>query len=164
MRFLLALLMLAFPVRAFSADLEVEVRGVKPRKGEIRAALFANAEDFELSTKIRATITGVGEIKAGVFTSEDDFARPPAQVAQEPATAKIVHLRFTDLEPGDYVAAVFQDLNGDAKLEINLGGRAFEPWGVSNNARPQERAPTSDEAKFALPAEGAAITIDLRLP
>jgi hypothetical protein len=38
---------------AAAADLQVEVRNVKPRKGEVRAALFDNAEAFASAVKIR---------------------------------------------------------------------------------------------------------------
>jgi uncharacterized protein (DUF2141 family) len=38
----------------------------------------------------------------------------------------------------------------------------IEPGGLSNNVRSEHGAPTWDEAKFSLPAEGAKIVIELR--
>lgn len=76
----------------YAADLEVEVRGIKLRKGEIRAALFDNARDFAADVEIRATITASGEVSAGVFTREEDLPRPPLQTIIAPANANTVRL------------------------------------------------------------------------
>jgi len=157
-----ALLLFMLFASAHAADLEVEIRGVKPQGGEIHAALFDNAEDFSLDLEVRAMISGSGEISTGVFTREEDFPRPPAQRVSVSADAKVVRIRFTDLSPGEYAVAAFQDRNGNNRLDTNFAKTPLEPWGMSNDPRPQKRAPTFDDAKFAVQAEGAAITIDLR--
>ena len=45
--------------------------------------------------------------------------------------------RFSGLKAGRYAVAAIRDVNGNQTLE---------PWGVTNNERPQFRAPTFDEA------------------
>jgi uncharacterized protein (DUF2141 family) len=146
---------------AYGADLEVEVRGVKPHGGEIRAALFDNAQDFSLDLEVRAMVSTSGELSAGVFVG-DALPRPPAQTATAEPDAKVIHLRFTNLPPGEYAVGVFQDRNNDGKLDMTLGKTPTEPWGLSNDARPLDRQPTFEEAKFAVPADGASIIINLR--
>jgi uncharacterized protein (DUF2141 family) len=146
---------------AHAADLEVEVSGIKMRKGEIRAALFDNARDFAADVEIRATITPSGEVSAGVFTREEDLPHPPLQLVAVPANAATIRLRFTELEPGEYAVALFHDRNSDGKLDAVVDRRTLEPWGVSNDPQPENRPVTFDEAKFMLPAEGKTISIQL---
>jgi uncharacterized protein (DUF2141 family) len=144
-----------------AADLEVEVRNVKPRRGELRAALFDDAESFEAATKIRAMVSD-GQITSGVFTREGDFPRDPVTTIQLPAQGRSMTLRFADLEPGEYALGVYQDINGDEKLDITLGGLSLEPWGISNDAGSLDADPTWDNARFQLPAQGRKIVVNLR--
>jgi uncharacterized protein (DUF2141 family) len=144
-----------------ATDLDVEVRGIKVRKGEIRAALFDNARDFAADVEIRATITSSGEVSAGVFTREEDLPHQPLQILSAPADASIVRLRFAGLEPGEYAVALFHDRNSDGKLDALVDRRTLEPWGASNDPRPTDGPLTWEEAKFILPAEGKTIAIHL---
>jgi uncharacterized protein (DUF2141 family) len=140
----------------------VEIRGVRPRGGEVKAAVFDRAEDFALNLEIRAMITPGGEISAGVFTGEDQFPRPPVDSVSVTPSARTLRLTFTDLEPGEYAVGAYQDRNGNDILDATVVRTPTEPWGISNNPRPQNRAVTWDEAKFTLPPEGAKIVIELR--
>jgi len=144
-----------------AADLEVEIRGVRPRGGEVHTAVFDRAEDFALDTEIRAMITPSGEISAGVFTDEDYLRRPPVGRLSVSPNARTLRLTFPDLEPGEYAVGAYQDRNGNNILDTTVVRDATEPWGVSNNPRPEGRAVTWDEAKFTLPPEGAKLVIEL---
>jgi uncharacterized protein (DUF2141 family) len=161
-RLTLALSLWCVAQAAFAADLEVEVRGVRPRGGEVHAALFDRAEDFALDIEVRAMISPSGEINAGVFTGEDDFPRPPLDRLSVTPSARTVRLTFADLEPGDYAVGVYQDRNGNNRLDTTVVREPTEPWGISNDPRPKDRSPTWDEAKFTLPPGGAMIVIELR--
>ncbi len=147
---------------AWAADLEVEVRGVRPRGGEVHAAVFDRAEAFALDTEIRGMISPSGEISAGVFTGQDEFPRPPVDRLSVTPSARTLRLTFPGLEPGEYAVGVYQDLNGNGRLDATVARNPTEPWGISNNPRPKDRSPTWDEAKFTLPPEGAKIVIELR--
>jgi uncharacterized protein (DUF2141 family) len=146
---------------AWAADLVVEVRGVRPRAGDVHAALFDHGA-FALDTEIRAMISSGGEISAGVFTGQDEFPRPPVDGVTVTPSARTVRLTFRDLDPGEYAVGAYQDLNGNGRLDATVARTPTEPWGVSNNPRPNDRGPTWDEAKFTLPPEGAKIVIELR--
>jgi uncharacterized protein (DUF2141 family) len=158
----LALLALALAsMSAAAADIEVEVRGVRPGAGQIHAALFDNANDFMLDLEVRAMLSASGEVSPGIFTREADFPSPPQQKLDAAPSSRTVRLHFTDLALGEYAVAVYQDRNGDNKLDTTFAREPLEPWGMSNNPRPRDRAPTWDEAKFTLPAEGARLVIEL---
>jgi len=154
------LLCLVPPARG--ADLDIEVRGVKVRSGQIQAGLFANAEDFTLDIALRATISPEGRISAGVYTREDQMPRPAAATASAPVQGRTVILRIADVEPGDYSLALYQDVNDDGKLDMSLSGTPLEPWGMSNNPRVSDRAPVWEEGRFTLPAEGMRLVIELQ--
>jgi uncharacterized protein (DUF2141 family) len=147
---------------AQAADLDIEVRGIKARTGQVHAALFASADDFSLDLAFRAMITPQGDVSAGVFTREDHMPRPPTETASAPANARNIHLRMTDVAPGNYALAIYHDVNDDDKLDTNLSGRTLEPWGMSNNPPGGEGRPTFDDARFVLPPEGARLIINLR--
>ena len=143
-----------------AADLEIEVRNVKPRKGEVRAALFDNEEAFGAAVKIRASVEQ-GQITTGVFTRDGDFPMEPVDATFVPATGRTVKLRFVDLEPGDYAVGIYQDLNSDERLDITLGGLSLEPWTVSNDAGNLDEDPRWADARFTLPPEGLSMTVHL---
>lgn len=149
------------PMADHAADLTVEVRNVKPRRGEVRAALFDDARSFTAGTRIRAMVKD-GEITSGVFTREQDFPREPAATTALPAQGRTLILRFTDLDPGEYAIGVYQDLNGDERLDITLGGLSLEPWGISNDAGSLDADPRWEDARFELPPEGRSLVVHLR--
>jgi uncharacterized protein (DUF2141 family) len=157
----LAVMLLGVAGVGDAAELEVDLHGVKPRRGEIRAALFDNQRDFEANIRLRAIVQD-GEITTGVFTREEDFSAEPVGSVVVPAEGRQMTLRFPDLPPGVYALALFQDLNGNQRLDMQLGGATVEPWGISNDAGEVGRDPAWEEAKFELPAEGMRIVIHLR--
>jgi len=148
---------------AYAADLEVEVRGVKPQRGEIVVGLFDNERDFSLDLEVRAMVSTSGEISAGIFSQAEHLPRPPTRGTIALPTADTITLHFTGLSPGEYAVALFQDLNSNGRLDMTLGRIPVEPWGLSNNPRPPNRPATWDDAKFMLPEGTARIVIDLHL-
>ena len=159
---LLAPILMGIALFAHAADIEIEVRGIKARTGQVHAALFANAEDFVLDLTFRAMVSKDGEVKIGVFTKDDHMPRAPTGQAAAPANAATVRLHITDITPGTYAVALYHDVNNDGKLDTNFDGHPLEPWGMSNNPQYTDRKLTFDDAKFELPAEGLKLVIDLQ--
>lgn len=147
---------------AQAADIDIEVRTIKVKKGQVHAALFSNGEDFALNLAVRAMITPDGSISTGVFAREGDMPRPPVETVHAPADAKSLHLRIADVAPGTYALALYQDVNDDGKLDTKMNGKPLEPWGLSNNPKLVDRDATWDEVKFVLPPEGISLVIELQ--
>ena len=69
--------------------------------------------------------------------------------------------RFADLAPGRYAVVGLHDANGNRRLDTGLFGKPKEQIGASNNPTMRFGPPRFERAAFTLPAEGAAIAIDL---
>lgn len=122
---------------AHAQELIVKVTMVKSTQGEVGCALYSGATGFPT-----------------------DNALVPAQW-QTPGADSVV-CRFTDIKPGPYAVAVSHDLNGNRRTDTNFLGMPKEDWGVSNNVRPNLRAPTFDEARFEVAAIGVT-TLEIKL-
>lgn len=135
-------LILIFPAFADSGrgatgiDLEVVVDGVSGSRGNVRLAVFSEAD-------------------AALFP--DDLPPLKQSVA---ATGQVITFHFNDLATGRYAALVFQDENSNGTLDRNFFGIPKERWGVTGK-RPFGRSPRYIESTFVLDKEHQRITIHL---
>jgi uncharacterized protein (DUF2141 family) len=67
----------------------------------------------------------------------------------------------TNLPPGIYAVSVYEDLNGNHKLDRNFVGIPREPVGVSNNAPARMGPPHFGECSFRLGSAAQTISISL---
>jgi uncharacterized protein (DUF2141 family) len=118
-----------------AADLTVQVRNLRPSQGLVVGALYDSAATF---------------LKPG--------SQKQAQVA--PAQGSQAELVFRNLAPGRYALTVFQDENGNTKLDMNALGSPIEAVGFSKDAMGQAAAPTFDQAAIDLTVD-TIITINL---
>jgi uncharacterized protein (DUF2141 family) len=128
------------------------------------AFAIGSAHAQELIVKVTMVKSAQGEVGCALFSSANGF--PTENVAlptkwQASSTDGVV-CRFTDIKPGPYAVAVSHDLNGNRRTDTNFLGIPKEDWGVSNNVRPNLRAPTFDEARFEVAATGVT-TVEIKL-
>jgi uncharacterized protein (DUF2141 family) len=91
---------------AFSQNsLSIEITGVKKNGGKIYISLFNSKQSFD-ERKIYYTVV-------------------------TDANSETVHLPV-DLPKGEYLFSMYQDSNGNAKLDSNFLGIPKEPFGFSN--------------------------------
>lgn len=101
---------------------QIEVRNVRPQQGTLMVAAYADAATFD-KTPVAALALPVGE-----------------------ATLSFPLCGLT----GEAVAlTLFQDLNGNQKLDRNVFGVPSEPWGASGTPAPMT-APTWETTHVAL--------------
>jgi uncharacterized protein (DUF2141 family) len=99
--------------------------------GALAHLAAADASAATLVIQVRGVQSNQGAIYAGVcatgFVDKDCPYR-----TREAAVVGTVELRIRDVEPGEYAIAVFQDLNGNGRID-----RPFfiptEPFGFSND-------------------------------
>lgn len=68
---------------------------------------------------------------------------------------------ITDVPAGTYAVAVFQDINGNGKLDVNLFGFPKEPFAFSNNIVPRLSIPRFEHCTFRFSATGQVLSINL---
>jgi uncharacterized protein (DUF2141 family) len=128
-------LALAAPLAAHAADLVIHVDNVKSGTGQVKAALYGNA---------------------------DAFLKRPARTTQARADTAGTTLVFHDVAPGHYGFSVFHDVNDNGRMDTNLIGIPTEPVAFSNNARGRMGPPAFDTVELAVPAAGLDTTVSLR--
>jgi uncharacterized protein (DUF2141 family) len=128
-------LALAAPFAAHAADLVVHVANVKSDQGQVRVALYDNA---------------------------DAFLKRPLRAAEARADKAGTTLVFHDVAPGEYGFAVYHDANDNGRMDRNLLGIPTEPIAFSNDAQGRMGPPAFDAVKLAVPAAGLDTTVTLR--
>lgn len=96
--------------------------------------------------------------RAAGFPMEPDRAWKRQRVE---VRADELSVAFDCVPDGDYAVAVCHDANANDDCDKNILGVPTEGVGVSNDVSVMLRAPTFDEARFAVTADPTAITIEL---
>ncbi len=96
--------------------------------------------------------------KENKFPDEGKFA-----FAKEykPTKTGDITVNFTDIPAGEYALAIYQDSNGNKKLDTNIVGYPKEPFGFSQNIKPRFSAPAFEECKIAFNANNTTFSIKL---
>jgi len=109
--------------------------------------------EVTLTVVVTGVTTEGGTIGAALYSTADGFPGQTAKAAKltvQPRTAPVDSFVFHSLAPGRYAVSVYQDLNGNGKLDTNLFGSPKEPWGTTANVRPRLRAPRFEEGTLKL--------------
>lgn len=134
-------------------------------KTAVIAAAIASANlaaAAELTIHIDDVKAAGGNIMVALYGSEATFLKQPDNATGAPAAAGTNTVTFKDLPEGTYAFAVFHDANSNGKMDKNLVGIPTEDYAFSNNALGKMGPPSFDDAKFALPAAGAAVRVSLK--
>ena len=123
------------------------------------SATPAPAETLRLSVE---TKSDTGHVLAAIYASPESFEQDDMLIGVAgPAKPGLTQLDINSLDPGIYGVAVFQDLNGNEKLDRNLFGAPTEPFGFSNNPVIRFSAPEFAEFKFEFDGKPKEIRIKL---
>jgi uncharacterized protein (DUF2141 family) len=127
---------LALGSAAHALDLTVEVANTKADKGPVLGALYGSADGWlQFSKAVRSGMAPVSGGKA------------------------VMVLR--DLPAGSYALSLYQDENGNGKLDTNLVGMPQERTGFSRDAQGNMGPPRFQDAAIEL-QQDTTITIQLR--
>jgi len=107
-----------------------------------------------------------GPVRGMVFHDSDSFDRresPVTKFSQMPDNGTLV-VTIPDLPPGRYAIALYQDRNGNDRLDKNIFGMPTEPYGFSNDASAPMGPPDFEQAAFtiAVTEQHHALTITMR--
>ncbi|GAB2957231.1 hypothetical protein GCM10027048_24640 [Hymenobacter coalescens] len=76
-----------------------------------------------------------GKVVVEIYKSAADWLQAPYRRAVLTATDNSVQTTF-EVPPGKYAIAIYQDANGNGKLDQNFLGILKEPIGFGNNYKP----------------------------
>lgn len=115
-----------------------------------------------LTVTIRGVLPQPSELRIGVFDAAS-YDEGPAPVRQHlPAQAPETVVTFEGLTPGRVAVKILQDLNGNGEMDTTLIGIPEEPFGLSNDVKPQMSAPGFEETGFELKPGPNAIVITMQ--
>lgn len=101
---------------------------------------------------------GKGPMMAAAYGSAESFLKQPVWVHRASADGEQLNVSVCGVSTAEVAFTVFQDLNGNGKLDTNPMGIPTEPYGFSG--RPVFGAPSWDSAKTAAGA-GRVVRIEL---
>lgn len=116
----------------------------------------------ELTIHIDDVKSATGNLMVGIYSSAGTFLKKPDNGSGAAAATSGNKIVFKDLPAGEYAFAVYHDVNSNGKMDKNLIGIPTEDYAFSNNAMGKMGPPSFDDAKFALPAEGATVRVSLK--
>lgn len=126
-------------------------------------ALFAaSAQAGDLSITVDGVKSSQGQIMVALYDSADGFLKRTVKTGAAPAANGSTKLTIKDVPAGEYGFALFHDANGNGKMDKNMMGIPSEDYAFSNNALGNMGPPSFEQARFSVPAAGAATTVSLR--
>jgi uncharacterized protein (DUF2141 family) len=126
------------------------------------AGASASAGAADLTITVEGVASADGRLMLALYNSAETFRGKPFLARMAPAAAGAVKLEVGELPAGDYAFAVYHDANGNGKLDLNAVGMPVEDYAFSNNAMGNRGAPAFEDARFKVPAGGAAVSVNLR--
>ena len=101
---------------------------------------------------------GQGPLMLAAYGDEASFRKTPVSQLQMAVSSETVQLQVCGLSGHSVALTLFQDLNGNAKLDLNPFGVPTEPWGASGKPTPMA-APTWESSQ--VPLDGSTIVVKL---
>jgi uncharacterized protein (DUF2141 family) len=108
----------------------------------------------DLKLEIHGTGLAGKTIYAGVYSADhtQDFPMRDinARIGNAMATSDVVEILMQNFADGEYAVAVFEDINGNGKLDTNFLGIPKEPVGTSRDAKGNFGPPKFVDAAFKI--------------
>jgi len=135
-----------------------------PRSAAAETTAAAEAQETAvLALTVRNVRLGAGPVMIAVFDSEEGWKGTRRAVRGEriEATARDITVTLAGLKPGVYGVKLFQDINGDGRMDANPFGIPTEPFAFSNDAPVRFGPPKWQAAQFTVASGAAAHAITL---
>lgn len=106
----------------------------------------------DLTIRVEAFQPGQGELVVALFNSRESFEKQegPVYFRKTPVLSSGEHMDivFSDILPGSYAVAIYQDLNKNGRIDKNMLGVPTEPYGFSGEGNHRWRPPGFGAARF----------------
>lgn len=110
-----------------------------------------------------SNIKKTGKIHVAVYRDGDDFPSEKSLVKSllGEAVGGKFELQFEEIPFGSYAVAIYQDVNGNGKLDKGMFGIPDEPFAFSNNFRPKFGGPSFQKCKFDFKENNQTLDISM---
>jgi uncharacterized protein (DUF2141 family) len=130
----------------------------------ISALLFLAPAPQTISVTLSSTCPGAGEVRLAVYANAEDFAaKREVASAVRPYRNGAAEIDLDLPKAGTYVLAAFHDLNGNGKLDRNIFGIPTEPYGFSREPTSKWEAPGFADVASWFDKEKARAEVRLKL-
>ncbi len=102
---------------------------------------------FQLNIQVKGLRAEKGFM---LYVQIQDEAQKVLQRTRLPVITTEMKVSFEKLPKGKYAVSLFQDENGNKKIDSNFIGIPTEGWGYSNDARGNMSAPTFSDQLFEI--------------
>jgi uncharacterized protein (DUF2141 family) len=99
-----------------------------------------------------------GPLMIAAYTDAANFRKTAASSMQLPVSAETMQVQLCNLTGPIVALTLYQDLNGNGKLDANAFGVPSEPWGASGKTSAMT-APTWETTQ--VPLDGSTIVVKL---
>ena len=128
---------------------------------ELVSFIYPNSNNNKLVLQL-SNVKKLGKIYVSFCTKSSEWsANGKYHFQYENPQEGINTYIITSIPQGTYAVAIFQDLNGNGKLDENMFGAPKEPFAFSNNIVPRFSTPTFEDCKFNF--SGTEQTISIKL-
>ena len=119
------------------------------------------AQDAALKVHVKNLHQTKGDLYFAIYKEEKGFRNPEKAYLRKvvPIKDKNPIVGFENLPSGSYAIAIFQDLNGNGKIDLNWAGIPTEPYGFSNNPKIMFGPPSFSETALSLSGTGKEIEV-----
>ena len=114
-----------------------------------------------LTIEVRGIEKVKGQLYVDFYSSEDTFLKKPLTGLRVEVTDTVLTIPCQGLPAGEYAFALFQDENGNGRLDTTAFGIPTEKSGFSNNAEGIMGPPSYDKCLFCLQKD-TLMVIDLK--
>lgn len=121
---------------------------------------FAHVAHAQVCAQVEVQGLRIGEgmLMIAAYADEASFRKTPVATLKVEPIAKTLKVEVCGLTGSAVAFTMYQDLNGNAKLDTNPFGLPIEPWGASG--KPLAFAPPTWGAT-QVPLDGSTVTVKL---
>lgn len=114
-----------------------------------------------LTIEVRDIEKVEGQLYVAIYHSEETFMKKPLAAFRVEVKDKVASLPCTGLPAGTYAVSLFQDENGNGKLDTGAFGIPTEKFAFSNDAEGIMGPPTYKKCSFTF-SEDTTLVIHLK--
>lgn len=114
-----------------------------------------------LTIEVRDIEKAEGHLYVAIYNSQETFMKKPLAAFRVDVNDKVLSIPCKGLPVGTYSVSLYQDENGNGKLDTAAFGIPTEKFGFSNDAQGVMGPPSFDKCRFSF-SEDMTLVIHLK--